>query len=97
MVQPNFKLLAKGPQYSILHNVPVWHALWLVQRVLDPASLPESARVEQILQGYEQPLAQLVEALEQNLKNSTPSKRGHLQKGRYMEEAVEMWNTAIKG
>lgn len=59
--------------------------------------MPQPERVEQILQKYEQPLSQLAETLETALKNSKPSKRGYIQKGSHMEEAVEMWRNVIKG
>nr|POE86581.1 hypothetical protein CFP56_46765 [Quercus suber] len=95
-MKPKSTPLAKGPQYSVLHNVPVWHGLWLAQRVLGP-SIPQPKRVEQILQKQERSLSQLAEALESELENTRPSKRGHVQKGRHMEEALEMWKNVIKG
>ncbi|KAK5120812.1 hypothetical protein LTR85_005879 [Meristemomyces frigidus] len=74
-----------GPQYEMLHGIPIWHGLFLAEKVLGKG-LPQPQLATKVRQDYEAGLtilAQAIEALEP---------RG----GSYGERAVGAWRECIR-
>ncbi|KAH9832134.1 hypothetical protein Tdes44962_MAKER08824 [Teratosphaeria destructans] len=75
----------KGPQYAILHAVPVWHGLHLADKILKD-DMPQRQRARDVAKRYERGISGLISAIEKQ----------NPREGSYGEQALRAWAECIR-
>ncbi|WPG98360.1 Hypothetical protein R9X50_00114900 [Acrodontium crateriforme] len=75
----------RGPQFEMLHGVPIWHGLTLAQKILSP-NMPQAEFANQIIAEYQTSLSALAKAIEEK----SPKE------GTYNAQALSVWKDCIR-
>ncbi|KAK4542289.1 hypothetical protein LTR36_006942 [Oleoguttula mirabilis] len=74
-----------GPQYEMLHGIPIWHGLHLAEKILGKG-LPQPQVAKKVRQDYEAGLTILAQAIEAQQPKA----------GSYGDQAVRAWRECIR-
>ena len=74
-----------GPQYEMLHGIPIWHGLMLAGKILGD-DMPQRQTAEKVIRDYEAGLTILAQAIE--AEEPRPASYG--------AQALDAWRDCIR-